>query len=110
MSRIGPARVRLPEKARRGEVIEIRTLVQHPMESGFRLDNTGQPIARHIVETLTCTYNGKEIFFARIHPAISANPYLTFYARITDGGEFIFTWKDDQGGVTAHTARIEVTA
>lgn len=102
--------MRLPERARRGDVIEIRTLVQHPMESGFRLDNTGQPIARHIVETLACTYNGKEIFKARIHPAISANPYIAFHARVLESGEFVFTWKDDQGGVTTHTARIEVTA
>ena len=109
MSRLGPARVKMPPAAKRGEVIEIRTMVQHPMESGFRLDNTGKPIARHIAEAFTCTYNGREIFRARIFPAISANPYLAFYARVAESGDFTFTWKDDQGGVTTHTARIEVS-
>jgi sulfur-oxidizing protein SoxZ len=106
---MGAARVRMSETAKRGEIIEIRTMVQHPMESGFRLDNTGQPIARHIIETFTCTYNGREIFRARIHPSISTNPFVTFFARVIESGEFLFTWKDDQGGVATHTAKIQLT-
>ena len=54
MSRMGAARVRMPANARQGEVIEIRTLVQHPMESGFRLDNTGKEIPRHIIQSFEC--------------------------------------------------------
>jgi sulfur-oxidizing protein SoxZ len=108
MSRLGIARVRLPERAKRGDIIEIRAMVQHPMESGFRLDNVGRAIPRHIVESFTCTYEGKEIFRARLHPAVSANPYLAFYAVATVTGELVFTWIDDQGGVATHTARIEV--
>jgi sulfur-oxidizing protein SoxZ len=99
VSRMGAARVRMPGNAKRGEVIEIRTLVQHPMESGFRLDNTGKEIARHIIESFDCAYNGHEIFRARLHPAVSTNPFFTFYAVAAESGEFVFTWKDDQGGV-----------
>ena len=99
MSRMGAARVRMPGSAKRGEVIEIRTLVQHPMESGFRLDNTGKAISRHIVESFECTYNGREIFRAKLHPAVSTNPFFTFYAVASESGELVFTWKDDQGGV-----------
>ena len=98
MSRMGAARVRMPESAKRGEVIEIRTLVQHPMESGFRLDNTGKEIPRHIVESFECAYNGREIFRAKLHPAVSTNPFFTFYAVASESGELLFTWKDDQGG------------
>ena len=108
MSRMGTARVRMPASAKRGEVVEIRTLVQHPMESGFRLDNTGKPIARHIIESFACTYNGREIFRATLHPAVSTNPFLTFYAIAADSGEFVFTWKDDQGGVATATSRLDV--
>lgn len=108
MSRMGAARVRMPGSAKRGEVIEIRTLVQHPMESGFRLDNTGKLIARHIVESFHCTYNGREIFHARLYPAVSTNPFFTFYAVAAESGDCVFTWKDDQGGVETVTRTITV--
>ena len=108
MSRMGTARVRMPQSAKRGEIIEIRTMVQHPMESGFRLDNTGKEIPRHIIESFDCSYNGREIFRAKLHPAVSTNPFFTFYAVATESGELVFTWKDDQGGLAVHNGHIEV--
>lgn len=105
---MGAARVKMPDTTKRGEIIEIRTMVQHPMESGFRLDNTGQPIARHIVETFTCTYNAREVFRARIHPSVSTNPFVTFFVRAAESGDFVFTWKDDQGGLATFTAKLAV--
>ena len=108
MSRMGAARVRMPASAKRGEVVEIRTLVQHPMESGFRLDNTGKAIARHIVESFHCSYNGREIFRATLHPAVSTNPFFTFHAVAAESGDFVFTWKDDQGGVATATSHLDV--
>lgn len=108
MSRMGTARVRMPENAKRGEVVEIRTMVQHPMESGFRLDNQGREIPRHIVESFSCTYNGKEIFRATLHPAVSTNPFFTFYAVASESGDLVFTWKDDLGGIATATQRLTV--
>jgi sulfur-oxidizing protein SoxZ len=110
MSRMGAARVRMPANARQGEVIEIRTLVQHPMESGFRLDNTGKEIPRHIIQSFECTYNGREIFRAKLHPAVSTNPFFTFHAVAQQSGDFVFTWKDDEGGVATVTQNLVVTA
>jgi sulfur-oxidizing protein SoxZ len=108
MSRMGAARVRMPANARQGEVIEIRTLVQHPMESGFRLDNTGKEITRHIIQSFECTYNGRGIFRAKLHPAVSTNPFFTFYALAAESGDFVFMWKDDQGGVATVTQSLVV--
>jgi sulfur-oxidizing protein SoxZ len=108
VSKLGAARVRVPPKAKAGEIIEIRALVEHPMESGFRLDNVGKPIPRHIVERFTCTYDGREVFRARLHPAVSTNPYFAFHLRATRSGDLVFTWNDDQGGVVTQTARLEV--
>lgn len=108
MSRIGAGRVRLPERAAKGEIIEIRAMVEHPMDSGFRVDNVGRTIPRHIVESFNCTYNGREIFRVRLHPAVSTNPYFLFHAVATESGELVFTWSDDQGGSASQTARIEV--
>jgi sulfur-oxidizing protein SoxZ len=108
VNQLGNARVRVPERAKAGEVIEIRAMIEHPMESGFRLNNVGKQIPRHIVETFSCRYDGREVFRAKLHPAVSTNPYFLFYAVATRSGEFAFTWTDDRGNVADHVARIEV--
>jgi sulfur-oxidizing protein SoxZ len=109
VSQPGPARVRVPERAVSGEPVEIRTMITHPMESGFRLDNMGRPIARHIVDTFTCAYDGKEVFRAKLHPAVSTNPYFVFYVVATRSADLLFTWTDDRGGVATHSVRLEVS-
>lgn len=109
MSRFGKAWVRISENAKRGEPVEIRAMVIHPMESGFRLDNVGRPIPRHIVDTFVCTYGGKEVFRAQLHPAMSANPYFVFYVVARDSDELTFKWMDDHGDMATHTMRLEVS-
>lgn len=108
MRRLGTARARVPEQARRGSLIEIRAMVEHPMESGFRLNNVGKPIPRNIVESFTCQYNGREVFRAKLHPAVSTNPYFRFHLRATESGELVFTWRDDRGDAATHVARLIV--
>ncbi len=103
------AKIRLPEKAHKGEIIEIRALVQHAMESGFRLDELGRKIPRHIINTFVCTYNGNEIFRATLHPAVAANPYLAFFVMASASGEIVCTWNDDRGGVVTEKASLVVT-
>ena len=90
-------KVRVPATAKRGEVIEVFTLSVHPMESGFRLDNVGKTIPRHIIESFTCTYAGKEVFRVKLHPAVTANPYFSFHLIAEESGELVFSWKDDKG-------------
>ncbi|MFN0314942.1 MAG: thiosulfate oxidation carrier complex protein SoxZ [Burkholderiales bacterium] len=104
------AKVKVPERARKGEVIEIRSLAIHPMESGFRHDNVGKLVPRHIIKRFTCHYDGKEVFSVTLHPAITANPYFSFHVVATTSGEFVFTWTDDRGQVITERAGIEVAA
>jgi sulfur-oxidizing protein SoxZ len=108
-SRLGKARLRIPKTAKRGEVIEIRTMVEHPMESGFRYNNVGKLIPRHIATTFACNYNGREVFQASLHPAVSTNPYFLFYLIAEESGELVFSWTDDRGGVVTESRSIEVT-
>lgn len=103
------ARISVPKHARRGEVIEIKALVAHPMETGFRRDQFGQPRPRNIIRTFACAYNGVEVFFAELHPAIAANPYLAFSTVATESGTLQFTWRGDNGFELVEAARIEVT-
>ena len=101
-------KVRVPKSAKRGEIIEVFALSVHPMESGFRLDNVGKSIPRHIIETFTCTYAGKEIFRAKLHPAVTANPYFAFHIVASESGELVFSWKDDKGNAAEEHASLAV--
>jgi len=103
------ALVTVPSTARRGEIIEIKTLVSHNMETGYRRTDRGASIPRDIVRLFVCTYNGVEIFSAELHPAISANPYFAFSTVATESGTIEFQWKGDNGFAVSSSARITVT-
>ena len=92
-------RVKVPKTASAGEVITIKSLISHEMESGQRKDKEGKPIPRQIINKFTCTFNGKTVFSCDIDPAISANPYLEFTVKVNEPGTFKFTWVDDDGSV-----------
>jgi sulfur-oxidizing protein SoxZ len=91
------ALINVPPKARRGDVIEIKTLTSHIMETGYRRTATGEVIPRNIITGFACRYNGEEIFRADLFPAIAANPFITFFAVATESGKFEFEWIGDQG-------------
>jgi len=103
------ALVTVPATARRGEVIEIRALIGHAMETGYRPGPDGKVLARDIIRKFTCRYNGEQVFAAELHPAIAANPYLAFFTVATASGTFEFTWEGDKGFSQTETARIAVT-
>ena len=90
-------RIRLPAQAKPGEMIEIKTLISHEMESGQRRDSAGKVVPRKIINKFTAEFNGKLVFEADWNPAISANPYQSFFYKASESGEFTFTWKDDDG-------------
>ena len=100
--------IKVPAKAKRGEVIEIRTLLSHIMETGFRHTTTGALVPCDIVTELTCLYNGKEIFRAELYPAVAANPFVTFYTVATESGTIEFRWTGDNGFVEKTSAKITV--
>jgi sulfur-oxidizing protein SoxZ len=100
--------VNVPAEAKRGEVIEIRTLAGHPMETGFRRTQLGEVIPRDIIRSFVCTYNGEEIFRADFHPAIAANPLMTFSTIATASGTFEFKWAGDKGFALTELAKITV--
>jgi sulfur-oxidizing protein SoxZ len=102
------ALVNAPAKASRGAVIEIKTLISHVMETGFRYTQTGEPVPRDIVTTFTASYNGEEIFRARLHPAIAANPYLSFHTVATESGTIELKWTGDNGFSATEQVRITV--
>lgn len=101
-------RVKVPKKASKGDVITIKTLISHPMESGQRKDKKGELIPRKIINKFTCEYNGQVVFSCDLDPAVSANPYLEFSAKVDDAGTFKFTWVDDDGSVYSTEKKLTV--
>ena len=102
-------RLKLPKEAKKGEIIEIKTLIPHVMESGQRKDKDGKTIPRKIINKFTAEFNGKPVFSADIDPAVAANPYLQFNAKVEESGTFKFSWTDDDGSVITAEEKITVT-
>jgi len=102
------ALINVPPKAKRGDIIEIKTLMSHVMETGYRRTATGAIIPRDIITSFTCRYNGAEIFRADLFPATAANPFITFSTIATDSGKFDFEWIGDNGFSETASASITV--
>ena len=102
------ALINVPPRAKRGQVIEIKTLMSHVMETGFRPSSIGVLLPRDIITEFVCTYDGDEIFRADLYPAISANPFITFHTVATQSGTLTFTWTGDNGFSVTEQASITV--
>ena len=89
--------LQVPATARRGEALEVRATIAHPMETGYRPGADGRVLPRDIIRRFTCRYNGEVVFAAEFAPAIAANPYLSFHVLATDSGTLEFEWQGDNG-------------
>jgi sulfur-oxidizing protein SoxZ len=105
---VASALINVPERAKRGEIIEIKTLISHAMETGYRRTQMGEPIPRDIIRLFVCTYNGTEVFRAELHPAIAANPFIAFSTVATESGTLAFHWTGDNGFSATESAAITV--
>lgn len=103
------ARIQMPKQATRGQVVEIRIAIQHPMETGFRRDDGGREIPKNVINKLVCRYNGVEVFRAEMGSGVAANPYLDFFVVADASGELVFDWVDDSGMTGSERAPIVVT-
>jgi len=109
MAEVKP-RIRLDKKdVKKGDTVDVKTLVSHVMETGLRKDSGGKLIPRMIINAFTCEFNGKFVFGCDLEPAVSANPYFEFKFKPTESGELKFTWVDDEGMRIEATETITVT-
>ena len=102
------ALISIPTTAKRGDILEIKTLVQHPMETGYRRDNSGGVIPRDIIQHFVCTYNGEEVFRAELFPAIAANPFIAFTTVAAESGTIAFSWTTGAGETQTESVAITV--
>ena len=101
--------VNAPSTARRGEIIEIRTTIAHPMETGFRPGDDGKLVPRDIIRRLSCRYNGEMVFSAELFSAVAANPYVAFHTVATESGTLALTWEGDKGFTQTENITLSVT-
>ena len=101
--------INAPKTAKKGEVIELKALIMHTMETGFRPGTNGRIIPRNIIEDFAATWNGREIFRMKMSPAIAANPFVSFSAIASESGTIAFRWSGDEGFVAEHQVKITVT-
>ena len=102
------AMINVPAKAKRGDIVEIKTLMSHIMEPGYRHTASGQVVPRDIITSFTCRFNGTEIFRTDLFPAIAANPFIAFFTVATESGEIAFSWTDDHGETQTEVRQITV--
>ena len=102
------ARVNVPAEVPRGKPFEVRILIRHPMETGYRTDDGGKPIPRNVLTTFACRYNGETVFSARLSSGIAANPYLRFFVTARESGTLTFEWMDDAGARGDERAAVTV--
>ena len=102
------ALINVPKKARNGDIIEIKTLISHIMETGYRHTTSGQVVPRDIITSFTCRFEGDEIFRADLFPATAANPFISFFTVATKSGKFDFEWIGDNGFSETASASITV--
>lgn len=101
-------RVRIPLQVRKGEPFEIRAMIMHPMETGYRFTTQGVTIPFHVIETFECRFEGETIFRAEMGAGVSANPYVSFFAKLDRGGTLTFRWIDMDKDVYVHEEKVTV--
>lgn len=101
-------RIRVPKQAKKGEVVEIRTLLEHDNESGWRRNDEGKVYPRNILTSFVCTYAGAEVIRGDLRRGVSRNPYFSFWLRAEETGELVFRWEDESGKVFQEKAKLEV--
>ena len=103
-----PPRIKIPSPVKAGEIIEVKTLATHVMETGNRKDPAGKTIPRDIIHTFTATFEGREVFSATLGSGIAANPYIAFFLKVPGPGTLELTWLDDAGTKTVERVALEV--
>ncbi len=102
------ALVNIPPTAAKGEIVEIKVLISHPMETGFRPRIDGSMVPRDIITRLVARVDGTVVLEIDLHPAVAANPFFAFPLRVEESCEVELEWTDWQGALHRQAGRIEV--
>jgi sulfur-oxidizing protein SoxZ len=102
----GDSRVLLPPSITHGDVIYVRAIIEHPMDTGFFRTAEGQPIPAYFINDVTVTYGDEVVAHFEWTSGVSRDPSVTFPLKATHEAPVAITWKDNKGGVYHQSADV----
>lgn len=99
-----PMRIRA---AANGDIVEVKVLMRHDMETGQRKDASGKIMPAHFIQNLTAKCNDKVVLNAQFGPSVSKDPFLAFkFKGGAKGDKVSVTWMDNKGDTRTDEATI----
>jgi sulfur-oxidizing protein SoxZ len=82
----------------KGDIADVRVLMNHPMETGQRKDASGNLIPQHFIQEIAVKLNGKTVIDAQVSQAVSRNPVFSFRVKGAKAGDRLeISWLDNKG-------------
>ncbi len=94
---------------KKGEIVIVRAMVQHPMETGFRKQASGELIPRKIINKFDAALNGKPVISWHLETGVAPNPYLEFRFKAEEAGELKMIWVDDDKSTIEAVEKISLS-
>jgi sulfur-oxidizing protein SoxZ len=103
---LGEARIRIPDRIARGDLIIVNAIVSHPMDTGFFRTADGQPIPAFFIKDVVVTYGGEQVARFEWTSGVSKDPVVSFTLKADKEGPLTMVWTDNKGGVYRQTANV----
>ena len=107
---IGEARIRVPDRISKGDLIRVNAIVAHPMDTGFFRTANGQPIPAFFIKDVAIAYGEAEVARFEWTSGISKDPVVSFTLKADREAPLTITWTDTKGGVYKQSANIAFAA
>jgi sulfur-oxidizing protein SoxZ len=94
---IGEARIKVPDRITRGEVIVVNSIISHPMDTGFFRNADGDAIPAYFIKEVVVTYGEEEVARFEWTSGISRDPVVTFTIKADKEAPLTMVWTDNKG-------------
>jgi sulfur-oxidizing protein SoxZ len=107
---IGDARIRVPDRIARGDLIIVNAIIVHPMDTGFFRTAEGQPIPAYFIKDVVVTYADQQVARFEWTSGVSKDPIVSFTLRADKEAPLTMVWTDSKGGVYRQSVNIAFAA
>jgi sulfur-oxidizing protein SoxZ len=107
---IGEARIKVPGRITRGDLITVNSIVSHPMDTGFFRNAEGEPIPAYFIKEVVVTYGGDEVARFEWTSGISRDPVVSFTVKAEKEAPLTMVWSDNKGATFKQSVNISFAA
>jgi sulfur-oxidizing protein SoxZ len=107
---IGDARIRIPDRIARGDLIIVNAIVSHPMDTGFFRTPDGQPIPAYFVKDVIVTYGDEQVARFEWASGVSKDPIVSFTLRASKEAPLTIAWTDNKGATYRRSVNVAFAA